>query len=325
MALGQRLSPTNEKLSELLVKTKALKSDPKSANITGEWVCNENGNALQMTLTDTGADSVGFTLSESRGSRQITGSFTRKEVALEGTRPAEIQGEYGQLMVNAKLETPDTVAVNRSVFTPSNKKLAPQRDNTKHTWTRQASGDTATPDDTDEQIGSPTNPSRSIPSQDAAGYAAERPKNGVVSNDLSIAIVRPITRNGDAAEVTLGFRRVGSRWEGHDYMKLTVHDDRSNEYSSSSLGLDGGGGSLKGRPPSVRQLPVGFTWVSRIDVQMPGIAIEHVARIELSEGLFGGKKQLLDFQNPALPSLEFKVPSDFLLSPGRSCRLTRTS
>jgi hypothetical protein len=56
---------------------------------------------------------------------------------------------------------------------------------------------------------------------------------------------------------------------------------------------------------------------------MPGIAIEHIARIELSEGLFGGKKQLLDFQNPALPSLDFKVPADFLLSPGTKVPLDK--
>ena len=67
VTLGQRLSPKDEKLSELLVKIKALKSDPKSANISGTWVCHEDGNVLEMTLTDSGADAVGWTLSEAEG------------------------------------------------------------------------------------------------------------------------------------------------------------------------------------------------------------------------------------------------------------------
>ena len=71
------------------------------------------------------------------------------------------------------------------------------------------------------------------------------------------------------------------------------------------------------------QLPVGFTWVSRIEVQMPGIAIGHIARVELSQGLFGGKKHLLDFQSPALPSLEFRVPAERLLSPGAKLPLDK--
>jgi len=345
VALGQRLSPKDEKLAEILARIKGLKADPKSANISGTWVCNENGKALEMTLKDTGADAVPWSLSEDRwGGQEATGSFTRTGAVLDGTRPLEMRGVSGQLTVKAKIETPDTIVVNSTLFTPSGKKLAPQRDNTKHTWTKQAARDTATPDDADEPsvrppgyrptpqrprrthqdpFGSRTNSSRGLRSPAATSLVTEPLPNGVVANDLSIAIAGPITRNGDAAEVVLGFRRVGSRWEGHDYMKLTVHDDRSNEYSSSSLGLDGGGGSLKGRPLAVRRLPVGFTWVSRIDVQMPGIAIEHVARIELSEGMFGGKKQLLDFQNPALPSLKFKVPSDFLLSPGAKVPLDK--
>ena len=91
VARGQRLSPNDEKLSELLVKIKALKSDPKSANISGTWVCNEDGNALQMTLTDTGADAVAWNLSDAGGGRQITGSFNRTGVALDGTRPLEMR------------------------------------------------------------------------------------------------------------------------------------------------------------------------------------------------------------------------------------------
>jgi tetratricopeptide (TPR) repeat protein len=345
VARGQRLSPADEKLSELLARIKTLKADPKSANISGAWVCNEDGNALQMTLTDTGADAVSWNLSDAGGGRQFTGAFKRTGGALEGTRPMEIRGVTGELAVKARIEATDSIVVYRSEFKPRDSRTRPPPpDTVKHTWTRPTTGEAATPDDADEPsvrpsgnrstpqktrttpsdpFGSRSTSSRGFRSSSATSLAAESLPNGVVANDLSIAVVRPITRNGDAAEISLGFRRVGSRWEGHDYMKLAVHDDRSNEYSSSTLGLEGGGRNLKGRPPSVKQLPVGFTWVSRIDVQMPGIAIEHVARVSLSEGLFGGKKHLLDFQKPALPSLDFKVPADFLLSPGAKVPLDK--
>jgi hypothetical protein len=87
--------------------------------------------------------------------------------------------------------------------------------------------------------------------------------------------------------------------------------------------LDSGGENLKGRPPAVKQLPVGFTWVSRIEVQMPGIAIGHIAKVEISQGLFGGQGQPLDFESPGLPSLEFTIPADRLLSPGEKLPLDK--
>ena len=62
VTLGQRLSPRDEQLSEVLVKIEALKSDPKSANISGKWVCQANSNVLEMTLTDSGADAVAWSL-----------------------------------------------------------------------------------------------------------------------------------------------------------------------------------------------------------------------------------------------------------------------
>jgi hypothetical protein len=151
VTLGRRLSPRDEQLSEVLVRIEALKSDPKSANISGKWVCQENGNVLEMTLTDSGADDVAWTLSEARGGgRQVTGAFTRTGAVLEGTRPFEMQGVYGQLTVKARIETPDTIVVQSSMFTPGKSKQAPRRDNTKHSWTRQATGETATPDETEE-------------------------------------------------------------------------------------------------------------------------------------------------------------------------------
>ena len=151
VTLGQRLSPKDEQLSELLVKIEALKSDPKSANISGTWVCNENGNVPKMTLTDSGADDVAWTLSEAGGGgRQNTGVFTRTGAALEGTRPFEMQGVYGQLTLKARIETPDTIVVQSSVFTPSKSKQPPRRDNTKHFWTRQAASETVTLDETEE-------------------------------------------------------------------------------------------------------------------------------------------------------------------------------
>ena len=45
-----------------------------------------------MTLSDSGADAMAWSLSEAGGGRQITGSFTRKGAALEGTRPFEMRG-----------------------------------------------------------------------------------------------------------------------------------------------------------------------------------------------------------------------------------------
>jgi hypothetical protein len=151
VTLGQRLSPKDEKLSELLVKISDLKSDPKSANISGTWDCNEDSNALQMTLTDSGASAVAWSLSEAGGGRQVIGSFTRKEATLEGTRPFELRGVPGQLTVRARIETPDTIVVQRSEFKPRDPRIkAPAPDNTKHTWTRQAAGETASAEETDE-------------------------------------------------------------------------------------------------------------------------------------------------------------------------------
>ena len=171
VARGQRLSPNDEKLSELLVKIKALKSDPKSANISGTWVCNEDGNALQMTLTDTGADAVAWNLSDA-GGRQITGSFKRAGVALDGTRPLEMRGVTGELTVKARIETPDTIVVYRSEFKPRDSRTRPPPpDTVKHTWTRQTTGEAATPDDADEPSVRPSG-NRSTPqktSDDALG------------------------------------------------------------------------------------------------------------------------------------------------------------
>ena len=148
VTLGQRLSPRDGQLSELLVKIEALKSDPKSANISGKWVCQANGNVLEMTLTDSGANDVAWSLNG--GGQQGSGSFTRAGTGLEGTGPSQMQGVPGQLTVKAKIESPDTIMVQSRVFTPNNKKLRPQRDPMKYTWTRQAAEETATPEDADE-------------------------------------------------------------------------------------------------------------------------------------------------------------------------------
>ena len=77
-------------------------------------------------------------------------SFTRAGTGLEGTGPSQMQGGPGQLTVKAKIESPDTIIVQSRVFTPNNKKLHPQRDPMKYTWTRQAAEETATPEDADE-------------------------------------------------------------------------------------------------------------------------------------------------------------------------------
>ena len=330
---GLRLSPTDEKLLELLKKVKELETDPATASISGKWASQDG---TEMTLDDTGTDTIAFR------SPNWTGSFTRKGASLE----AKTTTADGDLTVKAKIEGCETIVVYLRTLVPRNSRQKGGTDHTRYSWTRQGGGadELQTPGDTEEPsvrppryrpapqrnrkthqnpFGSRTNSDRGLHSQDANGFAARPLENGVITNDLSIAIVRPITKNGDAAEITLGFRRIGGRSEGHDWMTLSVHDDRSNEYTSQNFSLDGGGGSLKGRPPAVKQLPVGFTWVSRIEVQMPGIAIGHIAKVELSQGLFGGQKHLLDFQNSGMPSLEFRIPADRLLSPGEKLPLDK--
>ena len=152
VARGQRLSPNDEKLAELLGKIKDLKADPKSANISGGWVYQVGGNVMTMGLKDTGADTVAWSLTGD--GQQSSGSFTRMGAGLEGTSP--VPDGSGQLTVKARIESPDTIVVQSRVFTPNNKKLPPEHDNTKYTWTRRAAEETATPDDADEPSARPS-------------------------------------------------------------------------------------------------------------------------------------------------------------------------
>jgi serine/threonine protein kinase len=344
--LGLRLSTRDEQLSQLLKEIEKLEVDPKTANISGMWLSSRD---VIFQLIDNGSNTIGCkVINLPKEIDSCTGDWTRKEDKLEGKFRVVFSALPRQITegtVGATIRDTNTLVVYWQEISWTDK---PQngtwkwRGKGEGTWKKQVNGaeSSETPEDVGEPRVSPPGknpapppppaPLESQPSPSprhrspvAANLAAEPLPNGVVIGDLSIAIVRPITRNGDAAEITLGFRRVGSRWEGHDYTKLTVHDDRSNEYTSSSFGLDGGNQNLKGRPPAVKQMPLGFTWVSRIDMQLPVIAIEHIVKIEISEGLFGSKKQLLAFQNPALPSLEFKVPPDFLLSPGAKVSLDK--
>ena len=92
------------------MKIKALKSDPKSANISGTWVCNEDGNALQMTLTDTGADAVAWNLSDAGGGRQITDrSPARKR--LWKAQGRDMRKASRSTNGKGRIETPDTIVV----------------------------------------------------------------------------------------------------------------------------------------------------------------------------------------------------------------------
>lgn len=136
IAMVRPVSRKDDGLLELAEKIKILKDDPKSTNISGTWQCNDDGNANQMTLTDTGADSVAWSLSKSKRDHQNTGTFTRKGAALEGKKTVEVRGVTGELTVKLRVETPDTLVRYLSMFTPSSNRQAPEIDRTKHMWTR---------------------------------------------------------------------------------------------------------------------------------------------------------------------------------------------
>ena len=112
------------------------------------------GNVMTMGLTGHRCRHRGMELSTPGDGQQSSGSFTRMGAGLEGTSP--VPDGSGQLTVKARIESPDTIVVQSKVFTPNNKKLPPQHDNTKYTWTRRAAEETATPDDADEPSARPS-------------------------------------------------------------------------------------------------------------------------------------------------------------------------
>jgi serine/threonine protein kinase len=349
VSLGLRLSSKDEALSQLRNEIEQREADPKTASLSGRWMALDG---TSCRLTDDGTDTIGYEAVKLPDNVSCVGTFKRQEAKLEGHFQVATKDASGQVTrsfertMSGTIQDSKTVAFlweDRTAVNGSRRLLAKG----EATWTKQQdrTNESAAPADAAEptacapghrptprrsrkthqdSLGARTKSARGLHAQEAPDFAAEPQKNGVVvGGDLSIAIVQPITKQGDAAEITLGFRRVSSRWEGHDWMRLTVHDDRSNEYSSPNFGLDGGGESVKGRPPAIKQLPVGFTWVSRIEVPMPGIAIGHIAKIELSEGLLGGDRHSLDWESPGLPSLEFRIPAEQLLSPGKNLPLDK--
>ena len=102
-----------------------------------------------MTLKDTGASAVALSAEAGAGGkprpdRSPCGSGSGRHKSVRNAR------RPGQLTVKARIESPDTIVMQSRVFTPSNTKMAPQRDTMKYTFTRQATAETATPDDGDE-------------------------------------------------------------------------------------------------------------------------------------------------------------------------------
>jgi hypothetical protein len=164
-------------------------------------------------------------------------------------------------------------------------------------------------------------PTRNPPSTVVEDVDIPRLPNGVDVNDYSVAVARPIASNGDHAEIALAFRRVRDQGRGQDLMRVTVVDDRGNPYSTT-LNFNAAVGAQKG-PLSIRQLPVGFTWVSRVEVNMPESAIAHITDVAINQGTFANQKQSLDFKDPRLPSLDFKVPDEMLLAPGKKVTLDK--
>ena len=97
-------------------------------------------------------------------------------------------------------------------------------------------------------------------------------------------------------------------------MKLMVRDDRSNEYPSQDFGLDGRDGSLKGRP----RRSSSSCWIHLVGRIGPNARDRNRAYCEnrTLPGTVWRAKALARFQNPGLPSLEFGIPAERLLSPG---------
>jgi hypothetical protein len=178
-------------------------------------------------------------------------------------------------------------------------------------------------------------------------------KNGVlIDSDLNVAVVKferhladpslrptlfmPFDRDVDGADITLAFRRMSTQWYKSSsdvrsrLFQLIMTDDRGNEYSglyclAGSRVLYGGSFSLDdgmyGTPPSVQQMPVGFTWTGKVKVKIPPSA--PITRVELKRERFGAMFQKSDtrrfpmnFREPTDPDFEFDVPSQLLLSEG---------
>jgi serine/threonine protein kinase len=341
--LGLRLPSRNEKLSELLKDIEQREADPKTVNLSGRWVL---PNGAECELTDSGTDIIGYKAVRLPNTiRACIGEWKRMGEKLSGRFRvvfAEAPRRETEGTVSATIRDTKTLTVfwqeRTWIDRPKNGTWTWQGRG-EGSWTKQEgrTDTSARPGEAEEPrarssqdnpFGAPqrsrkthhapfrsqTNAAPGPHPQDAPRYAAEPLKNGaVVDGDVSIAIVRPIAKHSDAAEITLGFRRVGDRWEGSQ-LQVVVHDDRSNEYSGESFSLGNSFGTLKGTPPAFKQLPVGFTWVTTINVNMPAIA--PIARVDLVEGLFGKQSQPLDFGNPVRPSFEFEIPSERLLTPG---------
>ena len=170
---------------ELLKTVKELETDPKTANISGKWA---SPDGTEMTLNDTGADTIAFKAPNG------SGSFTRTGAALKGTGPfQDHRGVVGQLTVKARIETPDTIVVISREFTPNARNWPAGMTNRRYLDEagRRRSGNTGQRRRTkcsptrlparpqqhrkthQDTFGSRTNSTRGLHSQDAPDFAAE--------------------------------------------------------------------------------------------------------------------------------------------------------
>lgn len=147
-------------------------------------------------------------------------------------------------------------------------------------------------------------------------YAAPPLKHGAVVHGLSVAIVPPIQRQSNVTEITVALRLVGDL-TGHSGFLLVIRDDRANTYSSGVVSVTGSTWARHdSSPPSIKQLPLGFTWTSTVKVEMPGIA--PIDKIVLAEDPWKKSEgPTLDFRSDAGELFDQKIPDDSLLPSGR--------
>ncbi len=335
---GQRLFPKDEELSQLGGRIKQLESDPKTANISGTWVSKGDGNSFEITLTDTGKDpGTGKDTVRWSISQRDNGVFTRiDDILVTNFKEKSWQAGEGERIIRARIETPDTIVILRSDWKPSKPKPRPPGGmdpvTPEYPWRKDCRWERK-----DKPAHGGGEPPPKPPFPPGPGLSPVKPpkveplKNGVVVGDFSIAVVRPIEKKENGAEITLAFQWMGKQKGGKQdggafgsprFPFITVYDDRSNAYRGfhpfSSF-------SMRGAPPALSQLPAGFTWVSKIHVSMPELAVEHITKIELElfDPLGETIKKQLDPRPSEWPSLDFKVPSEIRLTPGTKLRLDK--
>ncbi|HEY5314818.1 MAG TPA: DUF4339 domain-containing protein [Pirellulales bacterium] len=203
-------------------------------------------------------------------------------------------------------------------------------------------------------------PAPGAPALDESKNTAEPLKNGVlIDNGLSVALgnIQRVHEKATAfnihgiqacAQVTIAFRVVRTGWKIPDF-ELALIDDRGNEYKSGGLRIGhgvggtlfafwGGANVVRGALPRLDQLPVGFTWTTKVNIPMPAAAPMHraaltvvVLRVRSRGSIIGTVHEQKDetYNVPIAlpkpgenhePAFDFKIPSSLLLLPGTELR-----